>query len=96
MDEARGHKHERLHIWQVMVWCEAGFQERSPDHLLAVLAEEGALIEVVVHEAFQRIQQEIGSELNPAVVHAEVINAVIKEHWTLDQGVLHARMPPAR
>jgi hypothetical protein len=74
-----------------MVWCGAGFQERSPDHLLAVLVEEGALMEVVMHEAFQRIQQVIGSELNPAVVHAEVI----KEHWTLDQGVLHARTSPA-
>jgi hypothetical protein len=83
-----------MHIWQVMVWCGAGSHERPPEHLLAVLAEEGALIEVVLHEAFQRIQQEIGSELNPALVHAEVINAVIKEHWTLDQGVLHARTSP--
>jgi hypothetical protein len=96
LDEARGHRQEQMHIWQVMVWCGAGSHDRSPDHLLAVLAEEGALIEVVLHEAYQRIQQEIGSEMNPALVHAEVINAVIKEHWTLDQGVLHACMAPAR
>jgi hypothetical protein len=96
LDEARRHRQVQMHIWQVMVWCGAGSRERSPEHLLAVLAEEGALIEVVLHEAFQRIQQEIGSELDPASVHAEVINAVIKEHWTLDQGVLHVRMPSAR
>jgi hypothetical protein len=84
-----------MHIWQVMVWCGAGSYEHSPEHLLAVLAEEGALIEVVLHEAFQRIRKETGSELNPVFVHAEVINAVIKEHWTLDQGVLHARTSPA-
>jgi hypothetical protein len=84
-----------MHIWQAMVWCGAGSHERSPDHLLAVLAEEGALIEVVLREAFQRIQQEIGSELDLDLVHAEVINAVIKGHWTLDQGVLHPRTPPA-
>ena len=84
-----------MHIWQVMVWCGAGSHERPPEHLLAVLAEEGALIEIVLHEAFGRIQQAIGSELDPACVHAEVINAVIKEHWTLDQGILHAHASPA-
>ena len=96
MDEARRHRPGQLHLWQVMVWCGAGSHERPPEHLLAIFAEEGALIEVVVHEAFQRIQQAIGCELNPAFVHAEVINAVIKEHWTLDQGVLRARTSPAR
>src|SRR5215469_14183625 len=80
LDEARRHRPGQMHIWQVMVWCGAGSQERPPEHLLAVLTEEGALIEVVLHEAFRRIQQAIGSELDPALLHAEVINAVVKEH----------------
>ena len=83
-----------MHIWQVMVWCGAGSHEHPPEHLLAVLAEEGALIEVVLHEAFGRIQHAIGSELHPAFIHAEVINAVIKERWTLQHGVLRARISP--
>jgi len=88
MDETTWNNRTRLHIWQVIVWCGAGSHERSPDHLLAVLAEEGVLIEVVLREAFKRIQLERGAELNPASVYAEVINAVIKEHWTFDHGTM--------